>query len=92
LAFPTDSRKTPACVAQGNASRLAALRAEIGELPPTAQKPVIVTDMDIRRFVRKLVEVEFPNVSVLSYQELSPDLTIQPIARIALPHGGRLAA
>jgi len=71
---------------------LAALRAEIGELPPTAQKPVIVTDMDIRRFVRKLVEVEFPNVSVLSYQELSPDLTIQPIARIALPHGGRLAA
>jgi type III secretion protein V len=38
------------------------------------------------------VEVEFPNVSVLSYQELSPDLTIQPIARIALPHGGRLAA
>ncbi len=72
---------------------LAALRTEIGSLPPTAQKPVIVTDMDIRRFVRKLVEVEFPNVSVLSYQELSPDLTIQPIGRIALPQGGgRLAA
>ncbi len=72
---------------------LAALREEIGLLPPTAQKPVIVTDMDIRRFVRKLVEVEFPNVSVLSYQELSPDLTIQPIGRIALPQGGgRLAA
>ncbi|MCS7080559.1 MAG: type III secretion system export apparatus subunit SctV [Chloracidobacterium sp.] len=72
---------------------LAALREEVGALPPTAQKPVIVTDMDIRRFVRKLVEVEFPNVSVLSYQELSPDLTIQPIGRIALPQGGsRLAA
>lgn len=72
---------------------LAVLREEIGNLPPTAQKPVIVTDMDIRRFVRKLIEVEFPQVSVLSYQELTPDVTVQPISRISLPQRtDRLAA
>ena len=34
--------------------------------------------------VRKLLEFEFnPPFSVLSYQELAPDLNIQPVARIS---------
>jgi type III secretion protein V len=40
--------------------------------------------MDIRRTVRKLIEPDHPNLAVLSYQELSPDMNIQPIARISL--------
>lgn len=63
---------------------MAAIRREIGTPPPHAQKPVILTDMELRRFVRKLVELEFPNLSVLSYQELTPELNIQPIGRIAM--------
>jgi type III secretion protein V len=64
---------------------LQAVRQEIGHLPPTAQQPpVILTSMDIRRFVRKLVEHEFPALAVLSYQELSPDINVQPVARINL--------
>ena len=63
---------------------LAAVRNEVGNLPPTAQNPVILTTMEIRRYFRKLVELEFPHLAVLSYQELSPDMNIQPIARIAL--------
>jgi len=59
-------------------------RHEFGNLPPTAQRPVIVTDMEIRRYVRRLVEMDFENLAVLSYQELSPELHIQPIARISL--------
>ena len=59
-------------------------RHEFGSLPPTAQRPVIVTDMEIRRYVRRLVEMDFENLAVLSYQELSPELHIQPIARISL--------
>jgi type III secretion protein V len=59
-------------------------RQEFGNLPPTAQRPVIVTDMEIRRYVRRLVEMDFENLAVLSYQELSPELHIQPIARISL--------
>lgn len=63
---------------------LAAFRREIGNLPPTAQQPVIVTDQEIRRFVRRIAELEFRNLAVLSYQELAPELSIQPLARISL--------
>ena len=63
-----------------------AVKNECGHLPPTAQRPVILTAMDIRRYVRKLLEYEFnPPFSVVSYQELSPELNIQPVARISLP-------
>lgn len=63
---------------------LEAIRREIADQPPTAQQPVIVTDMELRRFVRKMVELEFPNLAVLSYQELTPELNIQPIGRISM--------
>nr|AEQ20437.1 tetratricopeptide repeat domain lipoprotein [uncultured bacterium CSL12] len=56
---------------------------EVGNLPPTAQNPVLLTTMDIRRPLRRLLEADFPNLAVVSYQELSPDLNIQPIARIS---------
>ncbi len=64
---------------------ISAVRHECGHLPPTAQRPLILTAMDIRRYVRKLLEYEFmPPFSVVSYQELSPELNIQPVARISL--------
>ena len=63
---------------------LDAIRREIADRPPTAQQPVIVTDMELRRFVRKMVELEFSNLAVLSYQELTPELNIQPIGRISM--------
>jgi type III secretion protein V len=64
---------------------ISAVRHECGHLPPTAQRPLILTAMDIRRYVRKLLEYEFmPPFSVVSYQELSPELNIQPVARITL--------
>jgi hypothetical protein len=40
--------------------------------------------MELRRFVRKMVELEFPNLAVLSYQELTPELNVQPLGRIAM--------
>jgi type III secretion protein V len=63
---------------------LTAVRNEVGSLPPSAQQPVILTTMEIRRYFRKLVELEFSHLAVVSYQELSPEMNIQPIARIAL--------
>jgi type III secretion protein V len=52
--------------------------------PPGARPPVILTTADVRRYFRKIIELEFPQLSVLSYQELSENLRIQPIARIEL--------
>ncbi len=63
---------------------LEAIRREIEILPPTAQKPVIITDAEVRRFVRKMVELEFPELTVLSYQELASELNIQPVGRISM--------
>ncbi|OGQ05575.1 MAG: EscV/YscV/HrcV family type III secretion system export apparatus protein [Deltaproteobacteria bacterium RIFCSPLOWO2_01_44_7] len=53
--------------------------------PPGARPPVILTIAEIRRYFRKIIELEFPQLSVLSYQELSENLRIQPIARVNLP-------
>lgn len=56
--------------------------------PPGAKPPVILTTAEVRRYFRKIVELEFPQLSVLSYQELSENLRIQPIARVSLPSLG----
>jgi type III secretion protein V len=34
--------------------------------------------------VRKVIEREFPQLAVLSYQELSPSANIQPLERVKL--------
>jgi type III secretion protein V len=48
------------------------------------RRPVLLTSMDIRRYTRKLIEMDLPNLPVLSHQELTEDLNVQPIGRIAL--------
>jgi type III secretion protein V len=60
------------------------MKAMIGPLSQGAQAPVILAPMDIRRFMRKIVERDFPNLAVLSYQELAPSANIQPLDRIRL--------
>jgi hypothetical protein len=44
--------------------------------------PVILTSEGVRPSVRRLLEPEFPDLPVLSYAELRPDLNVQPVARI----------
>jgi type III secretion protein V len=61
---------------------LEATRMSIGALPPTAQRPVIVADKDIRRFVKKAIEHDFPNVAVISYAELTPEITFHSLGII----------
>jgi type III secretion protein V len=52
-----------------------------GEGPRNTTRPVILTQPDIRRFVRKLVEPEMPDVWVVSFAELLPEVSLKPIAR-----------
>ena len=59
-----------------------AARAQIGNLPPGAQRPVIVTDAEIRRFVKKLLDFAIPDVTVLSYDQLTPQINLQPLGTI----------
>jgi len=73
------------------AAILNAVREELDSWPPMAQSPVILTTTHIRRRLRKLVSLEFPQLAVLSYQELEPDMNIQPIARITPEFGSAVA-
>jgi type III secretion protein V len=46
-------------------------------------RAVVLASPDVRRRLRKLVEGAFPEVAVLTYAELNPDLQIRPIGRLA---------
>ncbi len=56
----------------------------IGEPGDIKKTPVILTSMDIRRYLKKLIESELPEIPVLSHQEISPDINIQPLGKIEL--------
>ena len=54
----------------------------VGDLSLSMQRPVLLTSMDIRRYMRKMIEQELYELPVISYQELTTDINIQPLARI----------
>lgn len=49
--------------------------------PEGEQPPVLLTQPDIRRFVRKLIENDAPELSVISFAELLPEVHLRPVAR-----------
>ena len=52
--------------------------------PGAASGAVLLTGAEIRRYVRRLIETDHPNLPVLSFQELAPEAQIRPIARISV--------
>lgn len=60
------------------------LAAVAAEMPETlaAPLPVILTTAGLRARLRREIHREYPRLAVLSYQELSPDMNIQPLSRI----------
>ncbi|MGI4847641.1 MAG: type III secretion system export apparatus subunit SctV, partial [Janthinobacterium lividum] len=60
------------------------IKRAVGNLALSAQRPVLLTSMDIRRYMRKMIEQELYELPVLSYQELTTEINIQPLARIEL--------
>jgi type III secretion protein V len=62
---------------------MVAVRGQIGASPPGAQRPVIVTDGEIRRFVKKLLDFVIPDIAVLSYDQLTPQINLQPLGMIS---------
>ncbi len=63
---------------------LHSMRNTIQPTPAGGQPPVLLTAIDVRRFVRKLIEGEFPELAVVSYQEIVPEIRIQPLGRVQL--------
>jgi type III secretion protein V len=60
------------------------LRTLLAGVPAGAGAPVLLSSMDIRRYVRSLIENELYELPVLSYQELSSDIRIQTVGQLTL--------
>lgn len=60
------------------------IKKSVGDPSLASQKPVLLTSMDIRRYLRKMIEQDLYELPVLSYQELTQEVNIQPLARIDL--------
>lgn len=63
---------------------VSSFRATIREAPPSDEGSLVVlTQPEIRRFVRKLLETDFPKIQVISFAELLPEIQLQPIASVS---------
>jgi type III secretion protein V len=60
-------------------AEIRALRAEIGT---RFAHSVLLCSVDIRRHLRKLIEAEFLELPVLSFQELTGDVSVVPVGQI----------
>ncbi len=61
-----------------------AVSAAAGDYRKHPQIPVLLASMDIRRYVRRLIEGEHYKLPVVSYQEITPEISVQPVNRIRL--------
>jgi type III secretion protein V len=48
------------------------------------QPPVLLTSMDVRRYVKRLLAASLPDLVVLSFQELPPDCEIASLGRAGM--------
>lgn len=49
---------------------------------PGVQPPVILTGLELRAAMRRLIAPSFPTIHAIAYNDLDPTITIQPIGRI----------
>ncbi|MGX5805606.1 type III secretion system export apparatus subunit SctV [Bradyrhizobium sp. Arg314] len=63
---------------------LSQMRHIISSTAPDQARPVVLTSMDVRRFVRGFLTRNGIDLAVLSYQELASDFTIQPAGSVKL--------
>lgn len=62
---------------------VAAIRRALASAGPTGH-PLVLTQPDIRRFVRKLIESDLREVTVVSHADLLPETSLRPLARAHL--------
>jgi len=86
-------RQTPAgiflALSPENSQKLSARLRELEEQARIAEpkhpiRPVVLGSMEIRRHLRKHLAAEFPDLPVLSIQELAPSVSLQALGEIRL--------
>jgi type III secretion protein V len=64
---------------------VAAIRDAVAQHQKPGSPPVLVCAQDIRRYVRTMLEPEFPEMTILAVTELTPEIRIDVIATITIP-------
>jgi type III secretion protein V len=59
---------------------LASIRQAVQAAQAAGRSPVLLTQPDLRRFVRKLIASDLPAVTVVSFAEMMPEVSINPVA------------
>ena len=63
---------------------MVALLTALGKQQDRQHRPVLLASIDIRRYLRRMIEAEHYELAVLSYQELTPEISVQPVDKILL--------
>jgi type III secretion protein V len=61
---------------------LESFRQAFSRLDMDTTRPIVLAQMEVRYFTYRLLAFEFPRVVVLSFQELPPDVRVQPVGRV----------
>ncbi|RRH93203.1 EscV/YscV/HrcV family type III secretion system export apparatus protein [Mesorhizobium tamadayense] len=84
-----DSAAGPYLVLEDRQSEalLSQMRQIVSSTAPDQPHPIVLTSLDVRRFVRGFLTRNDIDLAVLSYQDLASDFTIQPAGSVKLPPG-----
>jgi len=61
---------------------VAEIRAILAQASEASEHVVMLCSMDVRRYVRKLTETEFFELPILSFQELTADISVVPVGQV----------
>ncbi len=57
---------------------------EIDKIKDVVATPIVITSPIVRVYFKKLIDQFYPNITVLSFNEIDPDIKIQALGNIAL--------
>ncbi len=60
------------------------IAAKAGELQQTGRTPVLLVSPQIRSALRKMIEASLPQVAVLAYNEVVPDVAVEAVAMVGV--------
>jgi type III secretion protein V len=63
---------------------MASVHDEVDRDLAAGREPILLTDQKARRYIRRLVSMEIPQIVVLSFQEIDPAMRVQPLGRITV--------
>jgi flagellar biosynthesis protein FlhA len=69
-----------------------ALEGCVGRMERAGKRPCVVVSPDVRRYLRAFAERRVPNLAVLSFRELEPNVNIQAFETVSIQDPGRTAA